>query len=203
MKEIWKTVQDYEGLYEVSSEGRFKSLERITVDKNGVSKKKCEKILTLHKDKVTERHPNPHYHVELWKDNKRSVTAIHRLVAKAFIPNPEGKPQVNHIDGNPANNNVDNLEWCTGGENMKHAYKNKLTKPRQAKAIKGVNVITGNSLSFASCYEASRYFDVTQGAIRSALKGYGRSKSACGYKWSYTNEPSVTTIESTSKDGSE
>jgi hypothetical protein len=185
MLEIWKSIQDYEDMYEVSSKGRAKSLERISVDKNGVSKPKHEKILTLHRDKITERHPNPHYHIELWKDNKRSVISIHRLVAITFIPNPEGKPQVNHIDGNPANNSVENLEWVTGGENMKHAYRNNLTKPRNSKAVKGINIITGKVIKFDSCCEAARYFNVTQSAIRSALKGYGRSVSACGYKWEY------------------
>ena len=185
MIETWVAIQGYEGMYEVSNTGFARSLERVSIDKNGVKKIKHGKMLTLHKDKITKRHPNTHYHIELWKENKRSVITIHRLVAITFIPNPQGKPQVNHIDGKPSNNNVENLEWCTCSENNIHAYKNNLKTPTGRKAITGVNFITGEILNFDSCCEASRYFNVTQGAIRSALKGYGRSVGACGYKWTY------------------
>lgn len=65
-----------------------------------------------------------------WKNNKQKVFSIHREVAKAFIPNPENKPQVNHIDGNKQNNDVNNLEWVTNQENQLHAYKLGLNKPR-------------------------------------------------------------------------
>ena len=68
------------------------------------------------------------YHVELWKDNKRVVRMIHRLVAETFIPNPDGKPQVNHKDGNRMNNSVENLEWATCAENSEHAYRTGLAK---------------------------------------------------------------------------
>jgi hypothetical protein len=66
--------------------------------------------------------------VRLCSNGKFSYPKVHRLVASAFIPNPEGKSEVNHIDGNKSNNNVDNLEWCTKSENMKHAYKLGLRK---------------------------------------------------------------------------
>lgn len=170
--EEWKDVTGYEGQYRVSNHGNVKSLKRGK-----------EKLLTWHQSKLTKRHPEPMYHVEFWADNKRKTFKVHRLVAQEFIPNDEGKPQVNHKDGNRRNNHVDNLEWVTGSENMKHAYRTGLTKPRNQKPIKGINLLTGKEVTFQSCYEASRELGVWEGAIRSALKG--RSASSAGYTWEY------------------
>lgn len=182
--EQWKPIIGFEGLYEVSSTGKVKSLNRVVLTKLGKQKVVSEKILTLHKGKPTLRHPIVRYHVELWKDNSRSVPSIHRLVALHFIPNPLGKPQVNHIDGNPANNNFENLEWATNAENVRHAYLNGLIVPR-TKPIKGTNLITGEILLFRSFYDAAKHFNVTPHAIAAPLKGHGRAKYGCGYKWEY------------------
>ena len=170
--EKWKDVTGYEGEYKVSNYGNVKSLKRGN-----------ERLLTWHKSKLTKRHPEPMFHVELWKDNKRKTFKVHRLVAQEFIPNAEGKPQINHIDGDRNNNHVNNLEWVTGSENMNHAYKTGLTKPRNQKPVKGINILTGKEVIFGSCYEASRKLGITEGAIRSALKG--RTKTSAGYTWVY------------------
>lgn len=65
---------------------------------------------------------NGYWYVSLWKDNKGKTCSLHRLVAESFIPNPDNKPFVNHIDANRANPHKDNLEWCNQSENIKHAY---------------------------------------------------------------------------------
>lgn len=109
--EIWKDIVGFEGLYQVSNLGNVKSL-----------KGKEPKILKGHKD------TKGYLQVELRKDNKRNISCIHRLVAKEFLEKPKGKDQINHIDGNKLNNNVDNLEWCTCKENIKHAWDNHLNK---------------------------------------------------------------------------
>lgn len=183
MKEVWKPIVGFEGLYEVSNTGKVKALQRTVTAHNGWPRTFHEKILTLHSSKLTERHPKPMYHVELWKDNKRTVKMIHRLVAEAFVPNPDGKPQVNHIDGNRMNNSIENLEWVTCSENSDHAYRTGLAKPHGCKAIRRTNKLTGSVVEFQSIEEAARELKGNPDAIRAALKG--RSASSCGYIWEY------------------
>ena len=97
--EEWKPVVGYEGLYEVSNLGRVKSLG------NEYSRK--EKILKQRKDKYG------YLIINIYKEGKIKTCKVHRLVANAFLENPNNYPCVNHIDENPLNNQVDNLEWCT------------------------------------------------------------------------------------------
>lgn len=120
-KEIWKDVKGYEGYYKVSNYGNVKSVDRVIKSKsprhnNGLIKRKgaVMKQRLSHKGYPT---------VYLSKNNSQKTVVVHRLVAKAFIPNPENKPQVNHKDTDKENNNVNNLEWSTNIENMRHAVK--------------------------------------------------------------------------------
>ena len=112
MKEEWKDIPGYEGYYQVSNLGRVRIISYI--DKRGWKRK--TKLLTLNIDK------NNYCRVGLTKAYKRKYYQVHRLVAQAFIPNPENKPQVNHKDSDRTNNNVNNLEWMTCSENNKYAY---------------------------------------------------------------------------------
>lgn len=118
--EIWKDICGYEGLYQVSNFGRIKSVDRIiknTGTKSGEYHVK-EKI-----KKISEYKSRGGYcGVTLYRNNNGKSYRVHRLVAQAFIPNPENKPEINHIDGNKKNNCVDNLEWVTGEENTLHAW---------------------------------------------------------------------------------
>ena len=113
--EEWKSIKGYEGLYMVSNLGRVKSLCGF----NGHEYVKREKILNPYKQKAGKNYYRSV--VKLSKDGSRKDFKVHRLVADAFIPNPELKSNINHIDGNPLNNRVDNLEWCTQKENVIHA----------------------------------------------------------------------------------
>lgn len=101
MKEVWRTVNGFPEKLKVSNLGRIMSGSRIL--KNEVSKCGYYRIHVSHEGKIYRE-------------------LVHRLVAMAFLPNPKNKPCVNHIDGDKSNNAVDNLEWCTYGENNKHAY---------------------------------------------------------------------------------
>lgn len=111
MQEVWKDVVGYEGLYKVSNLGNVLSIPR-----QGTHSKK---EYLLKKTKTKKGYLN----VTLVKKCKYFRTGIHRLVAQAFISNPENKLQVNHIDGNKENNCINNLEWVTNEENMQHSWK--------------------------------------------------------------------------------
>lgn len=120
-KEIWKDIENYRGIYQVSNLGRVKSLVRKRVLK--------ERIFKL--TSIT----NGYIGVCLHKNGiKIKRELVHRLVAKAFIPNPEDKPQVNHIDGVKTNNNLSNLEWNTRYENVQHAIRSGLSPKGSANA---------------------------------------------------------------------
>ena len=109
MEEIWKDIKGYECIYQVSNLGNVKSLDRLSTNGRRLKGKLLAKTNSKGYIKVT-----------LTNKNKSDNRDIHRLVAQAFIPNPENKPQVNHIDEDKTNNTVDNLEWCTAKENINH-----------------------------------------------------------------------------------
>ncbi|OLS33355.1 NUMOD4 domain-containing protein [Bacillus sp. MRMR6] len=115
-EETWKPIKNYEGNYEVSNLGRVKSLKRDVLRRDGYVNKVIEKILS---PVIAEGY----LIIGLYMDNKGKKFYVHKLVAEAFIPNPDNKPFVNHIDRDRSNPKVENLEWVTQRENMKHSVK--------------------------------------------------------------------------------
>ena len=112
--EEWKNIKGFEGLYQVSNEGRVKSLQREITYKDGRKKIIKERIL---KNLLSDL---GYYHVMLSKNGVAKRYKVHRLVANEFIENPNNLPIINHKDENPKNNVVDNLEWCTQGYNVRY-----------------------------------------------------------------------------------
>lgn len=113
--EIWKSINGFEN-YQISNTEKVKSLERIYYSGAHHTTKKIQpEMLLQHKiDK------NGYHYVHLYKNGKQYIKKIHRLVAEAFIPNPNNLPEVNHINLIKSDNNINNLEWCTHKYNMKH-----------------------------------------------------------------------------------
>lgn len=109
--EIWKDIEDFEGLYQVSNLGRIYSIKNNKILKPTNNSLRTNRL-----------------YIKLYKDKVQYTFIIARLVAKAFIPNPNNLATVNHIDGNATNNKVENLEWLSNADNMRHAYKTGLQK---------------------------------------------------------------------------
>ena len=115
MTEIWKDIQGYEGFYQISNLGNVKSLERVIDKGNGILQHRKERIMN-------KRESVDGYYVAKLNVNKKSKSiAIHILVARHFIDNPNNYPEVNHKDCNRKNNQVDNLEWCTHQQNVEYS----------------------------------------------------------------------------------
>lgn len=123
---LWRRIKGYSGIYKVSNDGLVKSIDHFVNSKNGFKRIQYGRILKQSKSR------KGYMMVSLVNDKKKFHASAHRLVALAFIPNPLNLPQVNHKDGDKSNNHVDNLEWVTGSENVKHAFKNRLIVPNYA-----------------------------------------------------------------------
>ena len=115
MKEVWKDIPDLLN-YQASNLGRIRSVEHYIKS----NFKNCKQI--KRKGRVLKQYKENYCSITINENGKIKKKLVHRLVASAFIPNPQNKPCINHKDGNKYNNNIDNLEWCTIQENTKHAY---------------------------------------------------------------------------------
>lgn len=174
MNEEWRPIAGFEGRYEVSNLGNIRNsmTGRTLKPKRAGKGYRC---------------------VALGYGNYRYV---HRLVAAAFIPNPNGKPQVNHKDGNKARNDVRNLEWATRSENLRHAYQTGLLNSTACKNPvsgyahnKSMAVVMSSDtghirITYPSITQASRETGIDYSTIHGAL--HGKFKQAGGWRWAFS-----------------
>lgn len=171
--EIWKDIKGYEGLYKVSNFGRIKSFYHNK-----------EKILILGSNS------SGYAIVGLWKNGTEKFYSVHRIVAIHFIPNCQNKFEVNHIDGNKKNNNVENLEWVSKSENMKHAVNTGLLHIKHYVAIpKEIEQFDLNN-QFIKCWESCKQIVNALGFADSHIYDCckNKRKTAYGYIWKYKKE---------------
>ncbi|UTH14748.1 NUMOD4 domain-containing protein [Macrococcus equipercicus] len=165
MIETWKDVVGYEGIYEVSDYGRVRT-------KEGKQTHSVRHGVRTWKPRILkEKNPKGRdVRVSLWKDKGDKSFLVHRLVAFAFIPEVPGKTCINHIDGNPRNNHVSNLEWCTYKENTNHAFDHDLQSSNMK--VKLINAI-GIEYEFRSIARANNFLKRSHSYINDRLKkGY-------------------------------
>lgn len=173
MDEVWKDVVGYEGLYMVSNTGKVYSCIRNKI--------------------MTDCDSHGYRHLGLTKKGKERKHVVHRLVAQAFIPNPFGKPEINHIDENKTNNHVDNLNWCTRTENLTHGTFIERRKrtistsekwdagvKRKYKSVIGVHVETNDTIEL-SCMTIGNSIGFSNDCISKCIRGDCMTHK--GFKW--------------------
>lgn len=178
--EVWKDIQGYEGLYQISNFGNVKSLERYKKNNGGSKTLIAETILKQSKNN------RGYCRIYLCKDSNKKAFSVHRLVADAFVPNPNNLTEVNHKDENKENNCFDNLEWCDCNYNINYGTHNKkisLTKSCTVQAFdkKGCLVMEFHSMS-----EAGRRTGIPQQNISRCINR--KCETAGGYVWKRKSE---------------
>lgn len=194
-EEIWKDIPGYEGRYQVSNLGRVKSLARETF--TGVYMRQLPETV-----KIPQKHNNGNYRsVVLSKEGKKTTRLIHRLVAEAFIPNPDDKPEIDHKDGDPTNNNANNLRWVTHKENDNFP----IHRQRLSEATKGckssqwgkfgklhhnsipvVRISLDGTVTEYECLMAATRDGFNLNAVWNCCNG--RAKTHRGYVWMYKSD---------------
>lgn len=180
---MWKEIEGFEGMYAVDESGRVKSLPRQVAGPYNSTRMLKEKEL---KPWVA----SGYLRVTLRKDRKETFAAVHRLVAAAFLPNPNNLNIVNHKDGDKLNNSASNLEWCTYSENMRHAFKNGLNGPHSLLSYKEVvDILNRKFQGQRAGYVYQSYKDkISKPGFYSVWGGYSYTKIYNTIQEEYKNE---------------
>lgn len=184
-KIIWKPVPGYEALYEVSNAGDVRNTEYLSSRTNCIISRPVPRVLRQ------ETSHDGYKRVVLSNNGKHRHFSVHRLVAMAFVPNPNNMPQINHIDENPANNRADNLEWCNGKQNCNHGGHcqriaiRQTNNPSRSKPVRQLDMDGNFIKEYPSTREAERQTGVACEQISRCCKG--RNHHAGGCRWEYAN----------------
>ena len=182
--EEWRPVKGYEGLYEVSNKARVRSLTRYFPDRvfrNG----KLQPYINYGKVLTPHMSHKGYLLVPLTKDSKGKKCSVHRLVAEAFIPNPENLPLVNHKDECKTNNRPDNLEWCDDKYNVNYGTGMKRAAQKRARTVEQYSLDGVLIATYLGVPAAADATGIKKQSIGSALR---RKNHICkGYEWKYAN----------------
>jgi hypothetical protein len=172
MKEVWKDIPNYEGMYQVSNLGRVKSFRKST-------NHRWDDEYILKPSKAN----NGYCQVTLYNNTIRHKYLVHRLVAEAFIPNPEKLPQVNHKDENPYNNSAENLEWCTAEYNNAYGTARVRTIDTKSHPVEQFT-LSGKSIAlYRSTRIAAELLGINKGTLKDAII---KGRPCNGYYWKYS-----------------
>jgi hypothetical protein len=189
MEEKWEWIvyrgHDLTGVYMVSDKGQVKSVDRYTKIQHQFHKGQI-----LRQRSRNKKHGNSKTHysmVTLWDNGKKLDVEVHRLVANAFIENPNGEKYVNHKDGNGLNNSVDNLEWCSASYNAKHSVYVLGNNPKRwkAKAILQKTLDGEIVKEWESAWEIQRQLGFCQVSISRCCRRVKKSGIMYGYLWDF------------------
>lgn len=161
---MWKDIKGFEGLYKID---------------------RCGNVLNVKKNVLLKpfNNGNGYLKVHLYKERKDNKKYVHRLVAETYIPNPDELKEVNHKDENKANNNVENLEWCSHTYNMNYGTHNQRMSLSKSKAVLQLDINLNVINEFVSSREADRILGINNSNIIQCCKG--KRKTAGGYYWKY------------------
>ena len=180
---MWVNIDGYDGRYQVSESGQVRSVDWVVINKRGIKQ--------VFKGKMLKPTVNAlgYYTVTLTKDGRGKPVLLHRIIAKAFIPNPLGYNEINHIDENKLNNSIGNLEWCTHLHNVRHgtaierASLRKINNPATSNIVAQISNNGAIVAYYPSVREASRVVGIHPNSIIRCCRG--ERKTTGGFHWRY------------------